>query len=350
MSRIQEARDVFKSIHHAWEQDKQTVLLMITEVRGSAYRQPGAKMMMATGADMFGTLSGGCLESDLWGWAEKVMEEQSPRLQQYDLSENELWSLGIGCKGALEILLAPVEKSDPFWTKMNDMIQAEQPVSLIMEIPSGIRVLLDKDGAGWGDADRLPEGVRQRVMSGSGHRTRAEVVSIGSRRFVIDTMRPSERLIIAGAGHDAVPLVNIAAQVGFNVSVLDSREEYNNIRRFPSATHITLQPSDADPSQFHDGWWIIMNHHQARDEESLALALKSRPRFIGVLGPLSRTKEMLAKIGSGLNSGPLHAPVGFDLGSETIEEVAVSIISQLMAVRNGRQSALPLHGREKIHS
>lgn len=350
MSRIQEARDVIKSIHKAWEQDKKTVMLMITEVRGSAYRQPGAKMMMATGGDMFGTLSGGCLESDLWGWAEKVMEEKSPRLQQYDLSENELWSLGIGCKGALEIWLTPVDPSDGFWKKMSDMIQIEQPVTLVMEIPSGIRVLLDKDGAIWGDADQLPEEVRRSALSGFGHRTRAEVVSSGDRRFAIDTMRPSERLIIAGAGHDAVPLVNIAAQVGFNVSVLDSREEYNNIRRFPSATHITLQPSDADPSLFRNDWWIIMNHHQARDEESLALAIKSQPQFIGVLGPLSRTREMLENIGCDLNSGPLHAPVGFDLGSETIEEVAVSIISQLMAIRNGRQSAVPLHGREKIHS
>jgi xanthine/CO dehydrogenase XdhC/CoxF family maturation factor len=92
-----------------------------------------------------------------------------------------------------------------------------------------------------------------------------------------------------------------------------------------------------------------MNHQQNRDEASLALALKSKPRFIGVLGPLSRTQEMLANIGADLTSGPLRAPIGLDLGAETVEEVAVSIVSELMMVRSG-SSGSPLHGRTKIHA
>jgi xanthine dehydrogenase accessory factor len=349
LSRIQEARDVMQKMKQAWERNQPTSLLMITEVRGSAYRQPGAKMMMAADGQMFGTLSGGCLESDLFEWSKEAIRQNIPITRQYDLSENELWSLGIGCKGSLEILIVPVDPNDSFWQTVITVIQEDRPVSLILEIPTGIRVLLDQNGNGWGDLAQIPDEVRQQALDRTFQRTRAEVISLGNRRFVIDTMRPSERLIVAGAGHDAVPLVSVAAQVGFRVTVLDPRKDFNNAFRFPEASHMVVEPSEADPAVFHDSWWIIMNHQQSRDEASLALALKSNPRFIGVLGPLSRTQEMLANIGADLSSGPLHAPIGLDLGAETIEEVAISILSELMMVRSG-SSGKPLHGRTKIHA
>ncbi|NGQ95820.1 XdhC family protein [Brevibacillus sp. SYP-B805] len=348
MSRLQEARDVMHKMKQAWERNQKTTILMITEVRGSAYRQPGAKMMMAADGQMFGTLSGGCLESDLFEWSKEAIRQSTPLTKQYDLSENELWTLGIGCKGSLEILIVPVDQDDRFWQTAMTVIQEERPTTLILEIPTGVRVLLDENGNGWGDLAQLPNEVRQQALDRTFQRTRAEVMTHGNRRFVIDTMRPSERLIIAGAGHDAVPLVSVAAQVGFGVTVLDPRKDFNNPFRFPSASHLVVEPSAADPAALRDSWWIIMNHQQSRDEASLALALKSSPRFIGVLGPLSRTQEMLANIGADLSSGPLHAPIGLDLGAESIEEVAISIISELMMVRSG-SSGLPLHGRTKIH-
>ncbi len=349
MSRIQEARDVTQKIKQAWESNQKTCLLMITEVSGSAYRQPGAKMMMSTDGQMFGTLSGGCLENDLFEWSKEAICQTIPLTRQYDLSENELWSLGIGCKGSLEILIIPVVPNDSFWQTAITVIQEDRPISLILEIPTGVRFLIDPNGNGWGDLALLPDEVRQQALDRIFQRTRAEVISLGNRRFVIDTMRPSEQLVIAGAGHDAVPLVSVAAQVGFCVTVLDPRKDFNNGLRFPAASsHIVVEPNEADPVAFNDSWWVIMNHQQSRDEASLALALKSNPRFIGVLGPQSRTQEMLSNIGANLSSGPLHAPIGLDLGAETIEEVAVSIISELMMVRNG-STGRSLHGRTKIH-
>jgi xanthine dehydrogenase accessory factor len=186
-------------------------------------------------------------------------------------------------------------------------------------------------------------------MGGIHQRTRAEVIELNGRRYVIDTMRPNERLIITGAGHDTIPVVDLATKVGFSVTVLDPRKEFNNNQRFPTATHVVMEPSYAVPSMYINSWWVIMNHHQNRDEESIKLALKSHPRFIGVLGPLSRTQTMISNIGYQLTSEPFYSPVGLDLGAETVDEVAISIISQLLAIRNER-TATPLHGRAKIHA
>lgn len=348
MSRIDEARKVFDRIETAWADGEKAVMLTITQVKGSAYRLPGAKMMMTHTGKMLGTLSGGCLESDLFGWAEKVMEDGEPRLVNYDLSENELWSLGIGCKGTLEVFIAPVPADDPFWTSVRTAIREDKAISLAIELPTGARVLFDGVSPLGGDGDDLPAEVVRRLVDKIDSRTRAEVVTEGGRRFYVDTMRPNEHLIICGAGHDAVPVAALAEKCGFRVTVLDPRKDFNQSGRFPTAEHLIVEPEDANPQELTDNWWLIMNHLQQRDEAALNLALKSQAKFIGVLGPLSRTQEMLLTIDAKMTSGPIHAPIGLDVGAETIDEVAVSIVSELLAARSARL-AKPLHGREKIH-
>ncbi|MDI3328939.1 MAG: XdhC family protein [Alicyclobacillaceae bacterium] len=349
MSRIDEAREVFGRMEQAWSDGEQSALLTITQVKGSAYRLPGAKMMMTETGKMLGTLSGGCLESDLYGWAEKAIKEGRPRLVHYDLSESELWTLGIGCKGTMEVAIFPIRPEDPFWQSVRKAVARDRVISLAIELPSGIRAAFEGTTPIAGDVDRLPEPVVQQLTSRVWSRTKAEVAEVDGRRFYIDTMRPNERLIICGAGHDAVPVAALAAKCGFRVTVLDPRKEFNGAGRFPEAEHLITEPDQADPAQLTDSWWLIMNHLQMRDEAALRLALQAKPKYVGVLGPLSRTLEMLNHIGADMNSGPIYAPVGLNVGAETIDEVAVSIVSELLAVRSGR-SGEPLRGKEKIHN
>ena len=348
MSRIDEARKVFARIEQAWNDSEQTAMLTITQVKGSAYRLPGAKMMMTNAGKMLGTLSGGCLESDLYGWAEKALEDGQPQLVNYDLSENELWSLGIGCKGTLEVLIQPIHAADPFWSAVRTAIAKDTAVSLAIELPTGTRVLFDGNSPIAGEGSDLPAEVVRQLVDHVNSRTRAEVVHVDGRRFYVDTMRPNEHVILCGAGHDAVPVAALAEKCGFRVTVLDPRKDFNQSGRFPTAEHLIVEPSEANRDELRGNWWLIMNHLQNRDEAALNLALQSDAKFIGVLGPLSRTNEMLENIGKQIGSGPIHAPIGLDVGAETIDEVAVSIVSELLAERSARL-AKPLHGSDKIH-
>lgn len=161
-------------------------------------------------------------------------------------------------------------------------------------------------------------------------------------------MRPPERLVISGAGHDAEPLARLAHQAGFDVVILDSRPHLNNPERFPDAFHRVESADQVSPSQVSESYWVIMNHHQLRDEAALTLASSARPRFLGVLGPRVRTEEMLAKTGLDRHALPFHSPVGLDIGAENPSEVALSIVAELMAARSGGSGG-PLHGRERIH-
>lgn len=348
MSQLNEFREVLKNIKLAWERHQKAALVMLISVKGSAYRLPGTKMMMSSDGKMYGTISGGCLESDIYGWAEKSMETQSPHLQIYDLSENEIWSLGIGCKGNLEVLILPISEQDGFWLKVNEEIQKDNTVCLVLEVTTGRRLLIKENSEILGDYDYFPSKVIKKGLTCLKNRTRAETFNLEGKRYVIDSIQPAERLIIVGAGRDARPVAELASKAGFSVSILDSREDLNNERYFPSEIHIVSKPEDIYPNNVSDSWWIVMNHHLEKDEAALLLALNSNPRYIGVLGPRSRTDEMLTNIGYQLTGGPIHSPIGLDLGAETMEEVAISIVSELMSLRSGR-IPVPLHGRTKIH-
>ncbi len=347
MSRLHEFQELFKQMTLTWDRGEQTVLVVLTSVKGSAYRLPGTKMVMTSDGEMYGTISGGCLESDLYEWSKNVFETKKAMTLQYDLSENEIWSLGIGCKGNLEFLFLPISSSDDFWIKTNKVLSKEQAFTMMIDMNSGQSLLMEEKGDLFGDCS-IPIDVINRAKLVKNKQTRAEVYRQDDRRFYIDSVRPSEQLIIAGAGRDAIPVADLAKKAGFAVTVLDARSHFNQNESFPDTVHLVKEPEEVEEGRLQNCWWIIMNHHQAKDEAALKIALNRNPRYIGVLGPIYRTNEMLANIGYKLDSGPIHSPVGLDIGAETSDEVAISIVSELMSVRAGRTPRF-LNGKEKIH-
>lgn len=348
LSRLHEFQELFHQIQIAWEKDEQTVLVILTDVKGSAYRLPGTKMLMTSGGTMVGTISGGCLEADLYEWATKVFENRKPMTLKYDLSDTEIWSLGIGCKGDLEILFLPIFPQDGTWKKVEKHLANEESFTLIIEMENGQTKVLQEMNSKLHNDTNLPIELIEYAEAIYMKQTRAEVIEHQNKRYYMDVVKPSERLIVAGAGKDAVPLVELAYKAGFSVTVLDTRSNLNNLQHFPHAKHITSAIENLSDSQLNHSWWLIMNHHMEKDEVSLKYAIESNPRYIGVLGPIYRTNEMLNNIGYSINSAPIHSPVGLDLGAESMDEVAISIISELMCLRADRTPQY-LHGKGKIH-
>jgi len=348
MSRLQEFQELFRHIRSAWDKNEQTVLVILADAKGSAYRLPGTKMLMTSGGTMIGTISGGCLEADLYEWALKVFEDNHVMTLHYDLSETEIWSLGIGCKGNLEFIFLPILPRNLLSNRIDQLLSHNLPFTLIMDIEDGNLVVLEANNSKDVDVKHIPEEIMKYASSVIQKQTRAEIVIHEGKRYYIDVVKPSERLIIAGAGKDAIPVAEWANKVGFSVTVVDTRAHFNNAQSFPNATHITTDFDNIASEKLTDSWWIIMNHHQEKDQASLKFAIEHSPQYIGVLGPVYRTKEMLDNIGYTLESAPIHSPVGLDVGAESQDEVAISIIAELMCLRAGRNPNY-LHGKEKIH-
>ena len=348
MSNVYEFKELFHHAQTAWQKNEQTVLVILTDVKGSAYRLPGSKMLMTSAGQMYGTLSGGCLEADLYEWAEKVFETNQPLLHRYDLSDTEIWSLGIGCKGNLQFLFLPISSTDSLWVCIQHLLQQEEPFTLIVDTETGNSAVLGEDSSILVADDAIPASMISRAGNLHSSQTRAQLISENGRCYYIDAIKRSEHLVIAGAGQDAMPLAELAHKAGFSVTVLDARAHFNNAERFSHAEHVTTPVEQLPNGVLKGNWWVVMNHHQERDEEALRFAIESNPKYIGVLGPTYRTDEMLRNIGHSLSSGPIHSPVGLDIGAETIDEVAISIISEIMSLR---ANCTPghLHGKEKIH-
>lgn len=342
MSSIRDAHALMDKAVEWHQSGQQVALLTLIAVKGSAYRRPGARMVMAKSGHMLGTLSGGCLEGDLFAHAERAMETGLPSIQHYDLTEDAMWGLGIGCKGKIQIWIEPLNPEDAFWSSFHQRLTTETPTIFGGVLPSGGRFFSDVAGEWISRGSFTPE-MDVLAVLGSHERTGRD------GEVWWDILRPPERLVVAGAGHDAEPVARLAHQAGFDVVMLDPRDGVNNAQHFPGVTHVVKSARDVDSSELRDSFWIIMNHHQSRDEEALVLASQTTPRYVGVLGPRVRTREMLAKTGLGeAGSLPLHSPVGLDLGAETPEEVAISIVAELMAIRAGTTGGA-LHGRERIH-
>ncbi|AEJ40187.1 Xanthine dehydrogenase [Sulfobacillus acidophilus TPY] len=338
MSSIMEARSLWEFVEETSRQGHASVLATLVSVRGSAYRRPGAKMIICEDGRMRGTLSGGCLEGELFLQAEHVFRTKKASLHHYELAEDDMWGLGIGCKGSVDIWLEPVVPDEPFWQAFGQAVKQDRLVWWGAEIPQGRRFLMTRD---WRTGD-VPDWVRwSETWSGPESGVR--------HGYWWDVMRPADRVILCGAGHDAEPVARLARWAGFTVAVLDPRPQVNNGTRFPEAEHWVSEPGQVDPEEVMGSYWVIMNHHKRRDEDAIRLASRSQPRFVGILGPRQRTDEMLAHIEVNSLDLPIHAPVGLDLGAETPDEVAVSIVAELMAVRRGG-SGRPLNGRAQIHA
>lgn len=329
MPSLREAQKTWEALKALKVQGRRVALLILISVRGSAYRRPGAKMVMADDGTMVGTLSGGCLEGDLFGYAQTSMNSQMPSLHHYDLTEDDMWGLGIGCKGQVSVWIEPIGDDSVFWDQFGVLLGQGEAFCWQAELPVGDRGFITE-----GEGPLLPYNT-----------------TMWEDAFYREWLTPPPRLVIAGAGHDAIPLAQIAHQAGFEILVFDPRLQFNNAHRFPLATHHIHSMDGIAPDVIHNAFWVIMNHQQRRDETAIHAALAANARYIGVLGPLSRTREMIKNIGvpPAEDLSKVFAPVGLNIGAETVDEVAISIVSELLQVRNDTHGG-HLNGKDKIHA
>lgn len=171
-----------------------------------------------------------------------------------------------------------------------------------------------------------------------------------------DIYTPPTSIMIFGAGHDAIPVAKYSISLGYPTTVVDARENFNNETNFPNTKRIIARPASyADKVQITDHTYIIiMNHHIEKDRETLTHALRSVAPYVGVLGPRSRRDRMIEQLRdegiefSNEQFDKMYNPVGLDIGAESSEEIAISILAEIITIRNGHQAGF-LHGKNKIH-
>lgn len=304
----------------AWRSEGRVlVLATVVGTAGSTYTKAGQRMLIVDSGDYQGLVSGGCLEGDLAAHAREVIASGAARLVTYDLrgENDELFGLGIGCDGLLRILLqrlSPDAGYEPF-ARIAGFLRGDAPA------PCAI-MLADRGELRTGD-------------------TLFGVTGPEADDMLHTELRPLPRLLVLGAGPDAAPVVTLADVLGWRITVVDHRPAYLERPAFAVADARVCTRADALAMQVplaHFAAAIVMSHHLATDRGYLAALATCAIPYIGLLGPPGRRDRLLGELGDAASAlrDRLHGPAGLDIGADSPESIALSILAEVHATTRRR--------------
>jgi xanthine/CO dehydrogenase XdhC/CoxF family maturation factor len=355
-----ETERLLEVIRQAQAAGEPAALATVVRVKGSAYRREGTRMVVRQDGTYECSLSGGCLEPTVAEAAARVITSGEPVIVSYDLADDSIWGLGIGCSGAVDILIERLEDDaiTREWVMRLERAEAAVLVTSLSGV-SGRMIVGDVGPIAGGLSDAV---VEHEATQRARDRLRAPYPSSGpesiaSAEVFFEVTAPPPDLVIFGAGPDAAPVARMAWTLGFAVTVVDVRAAFLAPNRFPGATLVCAHFSEfAGLVKPRSGaFMLVMNHHLERDQESLRFSLKSNAAYIGVLGPRSRCEKLLAGLAAqgyepdASTMSRLRSPVGLSLGAETPDEVAVSILAEILAIRRGFEGGFLNGSADSLH-
>lgn len=347
---MKELQEILKKISNFAPEEK-AILATVVDVQGSGYRRAGARMLIDENGFSIGTVSGGCLEADVLERAKNVLETGESCVITYDTTkdENSVFGLGMGCRGIVRILLEEIDAENNFLDFLQTAFDARKSFTMATVITSNDESL--DVGARYFFQDSLisfnaisPQ-IHKKLSEELKHFSQEKNSKLATFDFgevFFETINPPINLQLFGAGYDALPLIKFAKEIGWRVSVIDHRAAFANVERLPEADEITVSRfEDLSADFFTDEMSVavVMTHNYERDREILPHLLRSKYLYIGALGPRKRTEKILNESGKTFSSeqlAKLHAPIGLDIGANSPEAIALSIIAEINAVLSGR--------------
>lgn len=342
--------------------EEKNILATVVDLKGSGYRLPGAKMLIAENGDAFGTVSGGCLESDVLERAQKILKTGKAEILTYDTTgkADSVFSLNMGCNGIVSILIEPIKAENLLFKSWKTAIEKRKRqtiatlISTDSDIQIGGRIFYSKDADF--KYENLPEfiedveKIKDFCLAFFEQNDSAKTFEFenekGKLEFFFENINPPLNLMIFGAGYDAIPLADFAKSLGWRVSVVDHRGAFATKERFPKADEITISHPEDLPEKLdfdQDSVAVVMTHNYEKDREITKFLLKKNLRYVGALGPKRRTEKLLGELkAEGFEFSEnelekLHAPIGLDIGADTPEAIALSIVAEIKSVLSNRK-------------
>lgn len=371
---MKELQDIVQAFDRADEAGKQTALATVVHVEGSSYRRAGARMLITEDGQLTGAISGGCLEGDALRKARLVMAQNKPMLVTYDTTDDDdaKFGVGLGCNGIIHILIEPISAAKPTnpIQLFKLFLSRREPVVLITlftmndkQAPQpGTCLLLTQEGNIRGTfpdetiKDMLLADANDVLVNGNSV-TKTYIYGDKFTCF-IELLQPTVSLVIFGAGNDAIPLVQLAAVLGWHIYMVDGRSNYAIPERFPLAKKIIMAKPESALSQIdidERTVIILMTHNYNYDLAVLKQLLPLQIPYVGALGPKKRLHRMLDELreeGMEITDehlASIYGPAGLDIGSENADEIALSIIAEMQAVLKNRVGT-SLRYKNAIHN
>jgi xanthine/CO dehydrogenase XdhC/CoxF family maturation factor len=382
---MNELQAIMAAFDEAQARDDASALATVVSVEGSAYRRPGARMLVTRSGASTGTISAGCLESDVIEHAQQVIKTNSAKLVEYDTtSTNEeiIWGLGLGCNGVVRVLIEPLATQSNYLAALRRTLVAPsdaepvvvatvfhhssaRPATTATPMSIGSRLCFAEDGEPVydnpsGELASLIEDDARAFLRDQTSGVRTYERDGATTKVFIETIMPPVPLTLFGAGHDVLPIIELARGLGWRTEVVDLQARPASRDRLAQAERITLARPETVGEQVRitpRTLALVMTHNYEHDRALLKLLLASPARYIGVMGPRKRTERMLQELAESDNSfnltetdrARLYAPVGLDIGASTPQEIALSIVAEMRAAVAGREGGLLRRRHAPIH-
>ncbi|WP_158799020.1 XdhC family protein [Pedobacter sp. L105] len=365
---MKEIADIIKAYHRAAAENKKAALATVVKLEGSSYRRPGARMLVTEDGLLTGAISGGCLEGDALRKALSAIMQQENKLVTYDTTDEDDAKFGVqlGCNGIVHILFEPINIAD----ELNPIVlltalhnRREDAVlvtlfSLNRKLQLGTSLLYNATNT----LSKLPSALYNEVVEDTltvwEDKTSLFKIYTAEEQPIdafLEFIRPSISLIIAGAGNDAQPLAEMAWLLGWEVTIADGRPAHATAHRFPHAkTVLVVKPEQLlahinidDQTAF-----VLMTHNYNYDIDLLNRLLSTKAPYLGTLGPKKKLIRMLDELGinTAVNESRIYGPIGLDIGAETAEEIAISIVAEIKSVFTGSSARFLKDKKDPIHT
>ena len=357
---MKEIIDIINAFDKASDEGKNTALATVVHVEGSSYRKEGARMLITEDGELTGAISGGCLEGDALRKALFVMQEKKAKLVVYDTSNEDDVEVGyqLGCNGIIQVLIEPINNDDlisPI-SLLKEAI-ANRSKAIIVTVFSlknnssqkGTCLLLKESGT-------MLETIQDKVLldkllvdanialQNNQSSIRKYVYDDNELTAFINILKPQVTLVLVGAGNDAMPLVKMGEVIGWKVMVVDGRANYANKKRFTSGCQVMVSKAEEIFSSIEiddQTMFVLMTHNYNYDLAVLRQLILLNARYIGILGSRNKLRRMIEELSAeGIDANKelsnVYSPVGLDIGAETPEEIALSIMAEIQAVLSGK--------------
>lgn len=363
---MKELQQIIQAYEVCNSENSSAALATVVQVDGSAYRRPGARMLVTQEGNLTGAISGGCLEGDALRKAQSVIFQQKSMLVTYDTTDedDQKFGVGLGCNGIIHVLIEPIDFGNP-----------ENPVELIKKalsdretcllltlfsVPNSKSeqigtIYLKKGNQDFGSLAKVPSDFRQvlekEILEFDVPQNLIQSFSEYQQASVFfEVIKPATRILLFGAGNDTIPVAKIADILGFELILIDGRKNLATQARFPSAKQIIQGPAEEVVHQLETDLntvALLMTHNFEYEVIVLEKLQTCMIPYIGILGPKRKTEKLIQRLeknGIQVAMENLFAPIGLEIGAETSEEIALSILAEIKAVLNKKQ---PIFLRDK---
>ncbi|MCF6194027.1 MAG: XdhC family protein [Kangiellaceae bacterium] len=310
-------RSLFHSLSKI-DKKKNYIVAIVTDTKGSTYRKLGAMMLIDQYLNYWGLLSGGCLEGDIIEHCKNIFKNKCDKKAHYNMRDETdmLWGMGLGCDGEITILLKFLPAAENHFGFFDNL----------QKIDSGMDAVLHLECDANNDVNEITFSFNK--------------TSLSQQSEINIPIKAPHQLLICGASPDVSPVTAMANQIGWKTTIIDHRADYAERVKFPHADQVIHLKRSRWKSFSLDDFdsAIIMSHQFERDTVYLRRLLSSPISYIGLLGPTKRRDKLLQECDSTFSEqeGRVFGPIGLDIGASSPETIALAIISEIQAVKNGK--------------